>query len=101
MAELVDVAATVYDFAGVEAGYDQFGKSLVAHACLSCSVDHQATMPFAKADAAKDEMQVSERESMTQFGTHPEDGLYFPRINIQVHNGQGPWPGRHDPLADA
>lgn len=86
MAELVDIAATVYDFAGVEAGYDQFGKSL-SHTLASPAGGHK-DYAFCEGGRREDEMQVSERESMTQFGTHPEDGLYFPRINIQVHNGR-------------
>ncbi len=86
MAELVDLTATVYEFAGVEPGYDHFGKPL-SPVLASPTAAHK-DYAFCEGGRRADEMQASERESLGQFGPHPEDGLYFPRINIQVQNGR-------------
>ena len=84
LAELVDVAATVFDLAGIDPGYDHFGRSLLP-SIADASAGHRQHA-FCEGGRRPDEMQVSELESLTQFGPDPTVGLYFPRINVQVHD---------------
>jgi arylsulfatase A-like enzyme len=84
LAELVDVAATVFDIAGIDPGYDQFGRSLLP-SIADATLPHR-DYAFCEGGRRPDEMQVSEVESLTQFGPDPTVGLYYPRINIQVQD---------------
>ena len=83
--ELIDVPATIYDLAGVDPGYDHFGRSLRG-AIADPDMDHRDTA-HCEGGRRIDEMQVSEVESLAAFGPDPSNGLYFPRINVQITDG--------------
>jgi arylsulfatase A-like enzyme len=84
LVELIDMTATVYDFAGADPGYDHFGRSL--RALLADPTSRQRDVVFTEGGRRDDEMQVSEQESMHDFAAAPRDGLYFPRLNVQVND---------------
>ncbi|WP_210275255.1 sulfatase-like hydrolase/transferase [Martelella soudanensis] len=86
MAELIDMTATVFEMAGADPGYDHFGQSLAP--VLADPAAQHRDFAYCEGGRRPDEMQASERESLSQFGPNPADGLYFPRINIQVHNAR-------------
>lgn len=86
LTELVDVPATVYALAGIDPGYDHFGLSLLP-VIADPEVSHRETA-HCEGGRRPDEVQVSEVESLAAFGPDPSDGLYFPRINIQVTRGE-------------
>lgn len=83
MCELVDVCATVYDYAGIEPDYDHFGRSLRA----AIANPEHAHRGFVCTEGGRrpDEMQVSERESMDR---HPDPvaGLYYPKLRVQIED---------------
>ncbi|WP_174804497.1 sulfatase-like hydrolase/transferase [Martelella limonii] len=86
MAELIDMTATVFDLANADPGYDHFGRTLTP-SLADPAIPHRQ-YAFCEGGRRPDEMQVSEQESLLQFGSDPTEGLYFPRINIQVNDAR-------------
>lgn len=82
LAQLIDLPATLYDLAGIDPGYDHFGKSLLP-AVADRNTPHR-DLAFCEGGRRPDEVQASERESLQQFGDAPEVGHYYPRISLQV-----------------
>ena len=83
LVELVDLAATVYDLAGVDCGYWHFGRSL-APLLGSADAPHRDAV-FCEGGRLHGEVQASERESLSAGGGL---GLYAPRIHLQVQEAR-------------
>jgi arylsulfatase A-like enzyme len=79
LVELVDFSATVYDMAGIDPGYDGFGRSLVP--LLSGHVAEHRDAVFCEGGRRYGEEQAMEKESMSY--DNPE-GLYWPRLGLQT-----------------
>lgn len=88
LAELVDVSETVYELAGIDPGYDRFGKSLLP--LLDPESDVHRDAVFCEGGRRKGEQQAMEHESTSD--NNPE-GLYWPRISVQGDDS-GPWHGK-------
>jgi len=78
LVELVDLTATVFDLAGIDPGYDGFGRSLLP--ILSGVTDHHRDAVFCEGGRLDGEIQASERDSPSS--TDPA-GLYHPRGRMQ------------------
>lgn len=76
LVELVDLAATVYDLAGIDPGYDHFGRSLLP--LLAGQADEHRDAVFCEGGRRVGEPQAMERESAG------DDSLYSPRIRLQT-----------------
>jgi arylsulfatase A-like enzyme len=74
LAELVDVSATVYDFAGVDPGYTHFGKS-IAPLLMDEAAAHRDVV-FCEAGRNENETHAAEPDL-------PRSSHYFPRVNIE------------------
>lgn len=83
LCELVDFCATVYDAAGVEPDYDQFGRSLRA-AIADAAVPNRDVV-FTEGGRRPAEMQVSEIDSMRRHKDQPAN-LYYPKLVVQVED---------------
>ena len=83
LVELVDLAATVYDLAGVDCGYWHFGRSL-APLLGNTEAPHRDAV-FCEGGRLHGEVQASERESLSAGGGL---GLYAPRIHLQVQEAE-------------
>jgi arylsulfatase A-like enzyme len=79
LVELVDFAATVYDFAGIEPGYDHFGRSL--RPVIAGTTDAHRDAVFCEGGRRKGERQAMELVSSKARGM---DGLYTPRLKLQL-----------------
>ncbi len=77
LVELVDVAATLYDLAGIEPGYTHFGRSLLPIAAGEATAHRDAV--FCEGGRRRGETHAMERGA----NEHP-DGLYWPRVGLQV-----------------
>jgi arylsulfatase A-like enzyme len=84
LVELIDMTATLYDFAEVDPGYDHFGKSL--RRVLADPAAPHRDVAFTEGGRRDAEMQVSEQESLHDFGPEPTRSLYFPRLDVQVND---------------
>lgn len=76
LVELIDFPATVYELAGVDPGYDHFGKSLLP-LIAGASVPHRDAV-FCEGGRRRGETQAMEGKSVR--GSHD---LYTPRVLVQ------------------
>lgn len=88
LAELVDVSETVFELAGVDPGYDRFGKSLLP--LLSGAFDEFRDAVFCEGGRRLGETQAMELESPA---AHDVDNLYYPRLQLQKSD-EKPWHGK-------
>ena len=88
LVELVDFAATVYDLAGIDPGYDHFGKSLVP-LLTGAPGDHRDAV-FSEGGRRRGETQAMELESTSAKEGSDSIGLYSPRIRLQTTD-DGPY----------
>ena len=81
LVELIDFPATVYDLAGIEPGYDHFGKSLLPVA--AGDTDEHRDAVFSEGGRRIGETQAMESESIAR-SKDPTVGQYWPRIRLQI-----------------
>lgn len=79
MAELIDFTATVYDFTGIEASYDHFGRSL--RSVIAGTSDEHRDAVFCEGGRLEGERQADEHQSLKSAG---EKSLYWPRVSLQA-----------------
>ena len=91
LVELVDFSATVYDLAGIDPGYDHFGRSLLPLLCGETNVHRDAV--FCEGGRRYGETQAMERESTSARPGTDSIGLYWPRICLQITD-DGPYHGK-------
>ncbi len=84
LVELIDFTATVYDLAGIEPGYDHFGRSL--REVLAGGTDAHRDAVFCEGGRRRGEEQCMEKQSTSN--QNPE-GLYYPRLVLQIQD-EGP-----------
>jgi arylsulfatase A-like enzyme len=84
MAELTDVTATIWQMTGIDPGFDSFGRSLLS-SIADPAVAHRDVV-FCEGGRRPDEVQVSEANSLSGFGDAPWRSLYWPKIDIQIHD---------------
>ena len=77
--ELIDFAATVYDYASIDPNYWHFGKSL-KNILSDINLKHRNVV-FTEGGRLQKESQASEKESLQKSGSL---GLYSPRIKQQI-----------------
>lgn len=87
LVELVDFSATVYDLAGIDPGYDSFGKSLLP--LLSGSTDEHRDAVFCEGGRLYGETQAMELGSTSAKKGAPIN-LYAPRVSLQITD-DGPY----------
>lgn len=78
LTELIDFAATVYDLAGIDPGYDHFGRSLRSQLTGKTKSNRDAV--FCEGGRLVGEAQAMEAESVS---ASDPDGLYGPRVQLQ------------------
>jgi arylsulfatase A-like enzyme len=88
LVELVDFSATVYDLAGIDPGYDHFGRSLLP--ILSGDQDEHRDAAFCEGGRRYGERQAMELQSASAKGGADSIGLYSPRIRLQTTD-DGPY----------
>jgi len=88
LVELIDFTATVYDLAGIEPEYTQFGRSL--RACLAGEDVHRDAV-FCEGGRLHGELHAMELQSTSSNA--PGEGLYWPRIAGQIQD-DGPDHGK-------
>lgn len=88
MTELVDMPATVYDWTGIDPGYDHFGRSLSGVLAGETEVHRDAV--FCEGGRLKGERQAMESESASSCSA---EGLYWPRVGLQQRDDE-PWHGK-------
>ena len=81
LVELVDIVPTVCDLAGIELGYDQFGKSL--YECLKGKKEHRDAV-FCEGGRLHGETQCMESYDANLL--NPES-LYYPKVHTQHSEG--------------
>ncbi len=79
LVELVDFSATVYDLAGINPGYDHFGKSLLP--LLAAETEDHRSAVFCEGGRRAGEPQAMEMESSS---ANNSEGLYSPRLRLQT-----------------
>ena len=77
--ELIDFAATVYDYASIDPNYWHFGKNL-KNILSDINLKHRNVV-FTEGGRLQKESQASEKESLQKSGSL---GLYSPRIKQQI-----------------
>lgn len=82
LVELVDFPATVYDLAGIDPGYDHFGRSLLP--LLAGRADEHRDAVFCEGGRRIGETQAMERESSSAPRAGIAEGLYSPRLRLQT-----------------
>ena len=82
--ELVDFSATIYKLAGIEPGYDHFGKSLLSLLSGEASELRQAV--FCEGGKLLNEKQAHENNI-------PDDSIYRPRLTL-MNSNEKPWNGK-------
>jgi arylsulfatase A-like enzyme len=83
LVELTDLAATVYELAGIEPGYRHFGRSLVPLLRDPTAPGRDAV--FAEGGRLPGEREATERESLEGLAV-PERSLYWPRLALQIED---------------
>jgi arylsulfatase A-like enzyme len=78
LVELVDFPATVFDLAGIDPGYDHFGKSLLP--IMAGDTDTHRDAAFCEGGRRYGEAQAMEKESTSHLVS---TGLYWPRVGLQ------------------
>lgn len=79
MVELIDFTATAYQIAGVEPGYDHFGRSLLP--VIAGQTDEHRDAVHCEGGRRIGETQASEMQSMS---ANTDTGLYSPRLRLQI-----------------
>ncbi|MHC5033747.1 MAG: sulfatase/phosphatase domain-containing protein, partial [Planctomycetota bacterium] len=82
LVELTDFSATVFDLAGMEPGYTQFGRSLLP--LLRGETDEHRDAVFCEGGRLHGETHCMELESKSF--QNPE-GIYWPRLSLQRSEG--------------
>jgi len=90
LVELVDFSATVFELAGIEPGYTNFGRSLLP--VISGEIDEHRDAAFCEGGRLIGETQAMELESVAAM-EKPEESQYWPRINLQTSD-ERPWHGK-------
>ncbi len=88
LVELIDFAATVYDFAEIDPGYDHFGRSLKR--LIGGATDFHRDTVFCEGGRRPGETQAME---LSGLGVMPEKSLYWPRMSLQCSD-EAPWHSR-------
>ena len=88
LVELVDLSETVYDLAGIDPGYDRFGKSLLP--LLGPGPDRLRDAVFCEGGRLTGETQAMELDSSS---ARDPEGLYWPRCSLQCDDSR-PWHGK-------
>ncbi|MCY3832683.1 MAG: sulfatase-like hydrolase/transferase [Chloroflexi bacterium] len=78
LVELIDFTATAYDWAGVEPGYDHFGRSLAG--LIGGADDEHRDAVFCEGGRRFGEEQAMEKDSSSFYDP---TGLYWPRVQLQ------------------
>ena len=79
LVKLIDVAATLYDLAGIDPGYTHFGRSLLPITAGEATAHRDAV--FCEGGRRRGEAHAMERGANEQA-----DGLYRPRVGLQVRD---------------
>ena len=78
LVELIDFTATAYEWAGIDPGYDHFGRSLAP--LIASATDQHRDAVFCEGGRRIGEEQAMEKDSPSFYD--PE-GLYWPRVQLQ------------------
>ncbi len=78
LVELIDFTATAYDWAGIDPGYDHFGRSLAP--LIAGSDDEHRDAVFCEGGRRIGEEQAMEKDSPSFYDP---SGLYWPRVQLQ------------------
>ena len=82
LVELVDFSATVYDLTGINPDYDSFGKTLLP--ILAGETEEHRDAVFCEGGRRIGETQAMENQSFSAESSTKEQGLYYPRIKLQI-----------------
>jgi arylsulfatase A-like enzyme len=88
LVELVDFSETVYELAGIDPGYDRFGRSLLP--LLAGATEAHRDAVFCEGGRRYGEVQAMENEYPANEAV---DGLYAPRLRLQLTD-EGPYHGK-------
>ena len=80
--ELVDFSATVYKLAGINPGYDHFGRNLIP-LIAGETFEHRDAV-FCEGGRRIGETQAMELQSSSSVVSKEGPGLYSPRIRLQI-----------------
>ncbi len=78
LVELIDFTATAYDWAGINPGYDHFGRSLAP--LIAGTADEHRDAVFCEGGRRIGEEQAMEKDSPSFYDP---SGLYWPRVQLQ------------------
>ena len=78
LVELIDFTATAYEWAGIDPGYDHFGRSLSP--LIAGSADEHRDAVFCEGGRRYGEEQAMEKDSPSFYDP---SGLYWPRVQLQ------------------
>ena len=82
LAELIDFTATAYEWAGIEPGYDHFGRSLSG--LIAGATEEHRDAVFCEGGRRFGEEQAMEKDSPSFYDPA---GLYWPRVQLQGSEG--------------
>ena len=82
LVELIDFTATAYDWAGIDPGYDHFGRSLAP--LIAGSGDEHRDAVYCEGGRRIGEEQAMEKDSPSFYDP---SGLYWPRVQLQGSEG--------------
>ena len=82
LVELVDFSATVYKLAGINPGYDHFGRNLIP-LIAGETFEHRDAV-FCEGGRRIGETQATELQSSSSVVSKEGPGLYSPRIRLQI-----------------
>ena len=78
LVELIDFTATAYEWAGIEPGYDHFGRSLAP--LIAGAADEHRDAVYCEGGRRIGEEQAMEQDSPSFYDP---SGLYWPRVQLQ------------------
>ena len=78
LVELIDFTATAYEWAGIEPGYDHFGRSLAP--VIAGAADEHRDAVYCEGGRRFGEEQAMEQDSPSFYDP---SGLYWPRVQLQ------------------
>ncbi|MCY3916443.1 MAG: sulfatase-like hydrolase/transferase [Chloroflexi bacterium] len=78
LVELIDFSATIYEWAGIEPGYDHFGRSLTS--LIAGAEEEHRDAVFCEGGRLFGEEQAMEKDSPSFYDPA---GLYWPRVQLQ------------------
>ena len=78
LVELIDFTATAYEWAGIDPGYDHFGRSLAP--LIAGAADEHRDAVFCEGGRRNGEEQAMEKDSPSFYDP---SGLYWPRVQLQ------------------